>query len=101
MKKILLILTLFAFTIPAYAEFDYAYEATSAYQTCIRTNTKCEEAKKYVNEGINYYSSRKMNSIENLRSYCGLLYLKVNARSWGNMEQWQRDMFNYNRSCKF
>lgn len=101
MKKILLILSLFISIAPSYAEFDYAYEATNAYHTCIRTNTKCDEAKRYVNEGINYYANKKSSSYENLKNYCRLLYLRTNATSWGDMEQWQKDMFNLKRSCSF
>lgn len=101
MKKFILILILSAFAIPVHAEFDYAYEAITALQTCMKSNTKCEEAKRYVNDGINYYSNKKNDSFENLKNYCSLLYLRVGATSWGNMEQWQRDRFNYERSCSF
>ena len=79
---------------------DYLYESVQAYQQCVQNGTKCDLAKKYINEGINYYTPRRHNSYDALQTYCGLIYLRLCANAWGNKEIWNRDVYMINKECR-
>lgn len=100
MKKFLFICVGLMIPITMACAVDYSYEAAVATRSCMMNGTRCTEAKKYINEGIAHYAPLKNNSYDNLKNYCGLLYMRLNFRAWGNNEMFQRDLFNYNRSCQ-
>jgi hypothetical protein len=82
---------------PAYA-VDYLYEASKRVGECYY-NGNCAEFKKYTNDGIYYYSSRKNNSYNDLQSYCALLGYRATTRTASSTEQFQKDLFNLKRYC--
>lgn len=85
---------------PVYS-IDYLYEALSAYNDCIRSGKRCDLAKKHITEGINYYKPRINTSLNNRKSYCGLIYLRAHSGSWGNKQLWARDIYELNNNCSF
>ncbi len=98
-KKIFVLFFLFFIQLPTLAD-DYLYKGIMAYNSCKDSNTKCDEAVKYINEGITYYSDKTYDYI-NLKSYCTLLFLRFSAQSWGDNEQIAKDLLDLNLKCRY
>lgn len=98
MKKLLVLFISLATIMPVYA-VDYVYEASRTLNSCKRSGKDCEAFRKYTNDGIYYYSSRKNNSYDNLKNYCALLGFRATTMSSGTTAQWQKDMLDLKRYC--
>lgn len=98
MKKALTLLLALTITSPVYAT-DYVYEAFQTLRQCKISKQNCASYKKYTNDGMYYYFQRRNESYENLKNYCMLLGLRINAMMYDGNGQLSKDMFNIQRYC--
>ncbi|MBD5401768.1 PDZ domain-containing protein [bacterium] len=79
---------------------NYAYDASNAYSQAVMGLLDPEIAKKLVNEAIQYYYPKKNISYENHRKYCEVLGLRINISLSNNPQQLQKDLYEFNTTCK-
>ena len=61
------------------------------------TESEKQEFHRY--DGMYYYFQRRNESYENLKNYCMLLGLRINAMMYDGNGQLSKDMFNIQRYC--
>jgi len=96
MKKLLLLTLVLLSTVTIVYAADPLLDALDAYRSCMNDNkSQCNVLMQKTNNAIAYYKARRYHSIENMKKYCGAVYLRATIKFN------EADVTTLNAECAF